>query len=191
MFNTNTNQRWRFAAQVDGFRINIADAGDAGPEMIVFQDGSVQMGKNQTQQFFLDTAGNVTIQGTLTELSDVNAKENITPVDGRALLARLTELPIATWNYKADATKSPHIGPMAQDFHAAFGLGADDTHLAPKDLAGVALVGVKELYKMIEDREATIIQQQTEIAELKQRTAALEEMVRRAMAQQVNQTARR
>jgi parallel beta-helix repeat protein len=181
MFNTNTNQRWRFAAQVDGFRINIADAGDAGPEMIVFQDGSVQMGKNQAQQFFLDTSGNVTIQGTLTELSDVNAKEAFTPVDGKTVLARLEDLPITQWRYKRDASKSPHLGPTAQDFHAAFGLGAGDTHLAPKDMAAVALVGVKELnstlQKEIEAREA-------EIATLKQRLAALETALNRVLAAQ-------
>jgi parallel beta-helix repeat protein len=172
MFNTNTNQRWRFAAQVDGFRINIADAGDAGPEMIVFQDGSVQMGKNQTQQFFLDTSGNVTIQGTLTELSDAAAKEDFVELEGSEVLAKLSALPVPTWRFKGDPVR--HVGPTAQAFHAAFGLGADDKHLAPKDMAGVALVGVKELYKMIEAREAMITQQQTEIAALKERLAGLE-----------------
>jgi hypothetical protein len=172
MFNTNTTQRWRFAAQVDGFRINIADAGDAGPEMIVFQDGSVQMGKNQTQQFFLDTSGNVTIQGTLTELSDAAAKEDFVELEGSGVLAKLSALPVPTWRFKGDPVR--HVGPTAQAFHAAFGLGADDKHLAPKDMAGVALVGVKELYKMIEAREAMITQQQTEIAALKERLAGLE-----------------
>jgi hypothetical protein len=177
MFNTDTNQRWRFAAQVDGFRINIADAGDAGPEMIVFQDGAVQMGKNQTQQFFLDTGGNVTIQGTLTELSDVNAKENFLDLEGTEVLAKLAVR---------------HIGPMAQDFHAAFGLGADEKHIAPKDLASVALVGVKALKSALEkeievrdteiakhkakiaEQDAKLAEGEAAIAELKERMAALE-----------------
>jgi hypothetical protein len=191
MLNTSDNTLWRFNAFFDGFRINVADAGDLGPEMIVFADGSVQFGKNQTQQFFLDTAGNVTIQGTLTELSDAAAKEAFTEVDGQSILARLEDLPITQWRYKKDERKSPHLAPTAQDFHAAFGLGADEKHIAPKDLASVALVGVKELHKMIEVREATITQQQTEIAELKQRLAALEEIVSRVVAQQTTQTAQR
>jgi len=32
-----------------------------------------------------------------------------------------------------------HLGPVAQDFHAAFGLGADDKHIATVDADGVAL----------------------------------------------------
>ncbi len=182
MFNTDTNQRWRFAAQVDGFRINIADAGDLGPEMIVFVDGSVQMGKNQTQQFFLDTAGNLTIQGTLTEASDVNAKEDFVDLEGAQVLAKLSALPVTEWSFKGDPVR--HIGPTAQDFHAAFGLGGDDKHIAPKDVASVALVGVKELHTMIAVRDA-------EIAALKQRLAALEGMVSRVVAQQATQTAQR
>jgi hypothetical protein len=70
-----------------------------------------------------------------------------------------------------------HLGPTAQAFHEAFGLGADDKHLAPKDLAGVALVGVKELHAMIKAREA-------EIAALKQRLGALEAAFNRALAGQ-------
>jgi hypothetical protein len=203
MFNTNTNQRWRFAAQVDGFRINIADAGDAGPEMIVFADGAVQMGKNQTQQFFLDTSGNVTIQGTLNALSDVKAKANIEAVDGPALLARVATLPIATWSYKEESTR--HVGPMAQDFHAAFGLGVDDKHIAPGDVASVALVGVKELHRSVQAlrkevqvrderiaaQDVKLAEREVELAALKQRLTALEKMISRAMAQKISQRAQR
>ena len=44
-----------------------------------------------------------------------------------------------------DATGSRHVSPMAEDFHALFGLGADARHLAPSDVAGVALAAAKEL----------------------------------------------
>jgi hypothetical protein len=196
MVNTNTAQEWRFRAAADGFRVSLGGTG--GPEMTVLATGAVTMGPGGAANFDLDSSGNLTLAGTLTELSDVRAKENITAVDGQALLARLTDLPIATWTYKADATKSVHLGPMAQDFHAAFGLGADDKHLAPKDLASVALVGVKELHKRLAVREAEIVEhaaklaeREAELAALKQRLAALEEMVRRTMAQQVGQTAQR
>jgi hypothetical protein len=68
---------------------------------------------------------------------------------------------------------------MAQDFHAAFGLGADERHIAPLDAASVALVGVQALHKMIAAREGTITRQEAEIARLKERLAALEAALNR------------
>ncbi len=131
------------------------------------------------QEFKVDENGDLTISGTLTELSDVNSKENITAVEGERMLARLAELPVAKWNYKSDAAKSPHVGPMAQDFHAAFGLGSDERHIAPRDLAGVAVVGVKELHKQNLEQTKMIEQRDAEIGELKERLAVLEQIVKR------------
>ncbi len=131
------------------------------------------------QEFKVDENGDLTISGTLTELSDVNSKENITAVEGEMMLARLAELPVAKWNYKSDAAKSLHVGPMAQDFHAAFGLGSDERHIAPRDLAGVAVVGVKELHKQNLEQTKMIEQRDAEIGELKERLAVLEQIVKR------------
>lgn len=38
-----------------------------------------------------------------------------------------------------------HVGPMADDFHAAFGLGADEKRVSPNDLAGLALAAAEAL----------------------------------------------
>lgn len=54
-------------------------------------------------------------------------------------------LPIARWNYKHDSADTPHLGPVAQDFHQAFGLGADDKHIATVDADGVALAAIQAL----------------------------------------------
>jgi hypothetical protein len=154
--------------------------------------------------FDLDPSGDLTLAGTLTELSDVRAKENITAVDGPEVLSKLTALPISRWTYKA-TPEVTHLGPMAQDFHAAFGLGADNKHLAPKDLASVALVGVKELHRSVQElreevqvrdekiaaQDAKITEREAELAALKQRLTALEEMISRAMAQKISQRAQR
>jgi hypothetical protein len=166
--------------------------------MTVLATGGVTMGPGGAANFDLDPTGSLTLAGTLTELSDVNAKEAFTDIDGQTLLARLDALPITQWRYKNDARKSPHLGPTAQAFHEAFGLGADDKHLAPKDLAGVALVGVKELHKMIAARDAEIAEHAAKIAEqdtkladreaeiihLKQRLATLETALNRVLATQ-------
>jgi hypothetical protein len=97
-----------------------------------------------TTGFALSPSGDVTIGGTLTQGSDRNSKQAIEPVDGAALLERVARLPLATWEYK-DAAGVRHLGPMAQDFAAEFGLGADDKHIAPGDAAGVGLAAIQAL----------------------------------------------
>jgi hypothetical protein len=74
--------------------------------------------------------------GSWSSLSDRNVKANFATIDGEALLAKLAELPISTWNYKAQDASIRHMGPMAQDFHAAFGLGEDDKHIPNIDSEG-------------------------------------------------------
>jgi hypothetical protein len=131
------------------------------------------------QEFKVDSSGNLTIQGSLIQLSDAKAKADVRAVDGKEILTRLASLPISEWRYKKDASNSPHLGPMAQDFHAAFGLGADDRYIAPMDAAGVALVGVKELNRTLE-KEIKVCD--AEITALKQRLAALETALNRVLA---------
>ncbi len=84
--------------------------------------------------------------GTWTDASDRNAKENFQPVDPQAVLEGVAQLPITTWNYKTEDPSVRHLGPVAQDFYAAFGLGADDKHIAALDSSGVALAAIQGLY---------------------------------------------
>jgi hypothetical protein len=102
--------------------------------------------------------------------SDRNLKENFKPLNAREILDKVAALPLSEWNYKAD-TATRHFGPMAQDFHAAFGIGPDDKHIATVDADGVALAAIQGLNQKLEEQRA-------ENAELKQRLAALEKIVR-------------
>jgi hypothetical protein len=79
-------QEWRFRAAGDGFRVSLGGTG--GPEMTVLATGGVTMGPGGAANFDLDPTGSLTLAGTLTELSDVNAKEAFTDIDGQTLLAR-------------------------------------------------------------------------------------------------------
>ncbi|MDJ0608825.1 MAG: tail fiber domain-containing protein [Kiloniellales bacterium] len=121
--------------------------------------------------------GNLVIDGTLTEGSDVNAKRDIAPVDGASVLTQVASLPVSTWRYKDDQTGARHVGPMAQDFYAAFGLGSDDTRISPRDVASVALVAVKELQEVVRETQGELREKETEIASLKDRLRALEGLV--------------
>ncbi|RME44904.1 MAG: hypothetical protein D6791_12080 [Chloroflexi bacterium] len=108
-------------------------------------------------------------------LSDRNAKANFAPVDEREIVARLAAIPIQTWNYKAQAPSIRHIGPVAQDFYAAFGVGEDERHISTVDADGVALAAIQGLYQMLQAKDAEIAAQQEQIAALEARLAALEQ----------------
>jgi hypothetical protein len=106
--------------------------------------------------------------------SDRAIKTDITPVEGRAVLDRLANLPISSWSYKAEDQSVRHIGPMAQDFQATFGVGKDDTHIHTVDASGVALAAIQGLYQVLQERDAQLESQRRQIAALEARLAALE-----------------
>jgi hypothetical protein len=78
-------------------------------------------------------------------LSDRARKRDIEPVDPDHVLARLADVPIYTWRYVSQPNGGRHMGPMAQDFHAAFGLGTDDRSIGSLDADGVALAALQAL----------------------------------------------
>ena len=63
--------------------------------------------------------------GTCGAVSDRNLKQGFAAVDRDETLLRLARLPVTSWSYRAEPGVR-HVGPMAQDFRAAFGLGPDD-----------------------------------------------------------------
>jgi trimeric autotransporter adhesin len=72
-------------------------------------------------------------------------KENFAEVDGEDVLRRLRAVPVTSWNGIAEGAQVRHIGPMAQDWHAAFGLNDDPLTIHQGDLAGVSLAAVQAL----------------------------------------------
>jgi len=113
---------------------------------------------------------------TLTILSDRNKKENFAPVSARDTLAKVAALPITRWNYK-DEPGTPHIGPVAQDFYAAFGMGADDQRIATVDEEGVALAAIQGLNQKLEEEASANQAKDAEIGELKDRLDRLERLL--------------
>ena len=119
--------------------------------------------------------------------SDRNAKQDFEPVDTQAVLDRVVALPITRWSFKQEpATR--HVGPVAQDFFAAFELGTDDKHIATVDADGVALAAIQGLNEKVETAdqraEARIRTLEIENAELKRRLDALEERVHSSLRTQ-------
>jgi hypothetical protein len=110
--------------------------------------------------------------GEWTDASDQGLKENFSPVDAREVLVRLTDLPITTWNYKAEGPSIRHMGPVAQDFYATFGLGQDDRHVASLDTGGVALAAIQALYEHSQGLEAENVALRDQVTALRQENAA-------------------
>jgi trimeric autotransporter adhesin len=91
-------------------------------------------------------------------------------VDGRAVLDAVAAMPISTWNYIAQDESIRHIGPMAQDFYAAFGVGEDDTHITTIDGDGVALAAIQGLNEIVQEKEAHIAALEARLTALEQGT---------------------
>ncbi len=112
-------------------------------------------------------AGGLYVNGALVLTSDRNAKADFASVDAQEVLAKVAALPLQSWSY----TNRPgvkHVGPMAQDFRAAFGLGEDDKHIATVDADGVALAAIQGLNQKLEETRAENAVLRRELSEIKQ-----------------------
>jgi hypothetical protein len=125
-------------------------------------------------------------------VSDRNMKENFALVDAREVLERIAAMPILTWNYKAQDASIRHIGPMAQDFSAAFNLGEDDLRINTIDIDGVALVAIQGLYEVVKEQNARIaalrIENDAQLVEKDKEIAGLVERLERLERTVLNNT---
>jgi len=115
---------------------------DIAGQFKVRATGGVRFVTNAT-----DTAGVVLFGGNSawSSISDRNMKRDFRDLDGEDVLARLARMPVTEWGYKAQDATIRHMGPMAQDFHAAFGLGEDPLRISTIDADGVALAAAHAL----------------------------------------------
>lgn len=125
-------------------------------------------------------SGGLRVNGTFVSASDRNQKENFARVNPREVLEKVAALPISEWSYKADPA-SRHVGPMAQDFHAAFGVGPDDKHIATVDADGVALAAIQGLNQKVEEQAAALRERDERIAKLEAELAEVKSLVRQAL----------
>jgi hypothetical protein len=107
-------------------------------------------------------------------VSDRSLKEGFAFVDGQEVLSRLSDVPITTWSYKAEDPDVRHMGPTAQDFRAAFGLGESDTSINLLDSSGVALAAVQELYQLSQGQAARMQELERTNATLQRQLDGLE-----------------
>lgn len=86
------------------------------------------------------------------------------PINGFQVLERVAGLPISTWRYHWEAPQVRHLGPMAQDWAATFGLGENDTTIAAVDANGVALVSIQALYQLIGELRQEVVELRRQVS---------------------------
>jgi trimeric autotransporter adhesin len=112
--------------------------------------------------------------GTWSSLSDRAAKQDLVSVDSQQVLAKLAAMPVYTWRYRSESSGALHMGPTAQDFHTAFGLGNSDKTITTVDADGVALAAIQGLYRLMQEQDAVLARQSNEFADLNDRLSKLE-----------------
>jgi hypothetical protein len=165
------------------FKIGVANGGGGSGDVWMRAHGG-------TARLFLKTPGGTTIYSNEGQtagvslaaggtswavISDRNAKKDFAPVDSGEILEKLAAMPITQWHYKwEEESLTPHIGPMAQDFKAAFYPGTDDKSITTQEADGVALAAIQGLNQKLENE---LKQRSAENTELKQRLSQLEQLV--------------
>jgi hypothetical protein len=124
---------------------------------VIDEEGDLGIGvTDPTNPLQLASGARCTAGGVWTNASDANLKENFQPVDGGEMLDKIASLPITQWNYRSETASITHIGPTAQDFLAAFGVGGDDKTISTIDPSGIALAAIQALFKRNQELESTV-----------------------------------
>jgi hypothetical protein len=110
------------------------------------------------------------VQGTAQATQHTNSssrelKTDFAVLDGRMVLAKLSDLPVSSWRYKTEDESTRHFGPVAEDFKEAFELGDGET-ISTVDAQGVALAAIQGLHELSRQKE-------NQLASLREDNAAL------------------
>jgi len=119
----------------------------------------------------IDSNGDVFVNGVMVHSSSRDLKENFTPLSPRNVLAEVAELPVMVWNFKKDENDTRHVGPTAEDFYGAFGLGTTDKYISDGDTTGIALLAIQGLHEVVQEKNQEIDELRTRMEALEKRLA--------------------
>jgi trimeric autotransporter adhesin len=130
--------------------------------------GGIRMFTNESM-----TSGMILGAGSSTPsaVSDRHRKENFAALDGEDVLLRLRQVPVTSWNYIAEGAHVRHVGPMAQDWYAAFRLNDDSLTINLGDLDGINLAAIQAL----DERTRWVPELTAEVEALRREAAARED----------------
>ncbi len=167
---SNSLSGWDLRNNIQG-RLNVSDdpTGNRVPFKIALgsDNNLLRIGVAATNT--VDVNGVLTVNGTFNNLSSRTQKHLLPGMGLGAVLDAVSRLPLYTWAYKHE-NGVRHFGPLAEDFHARFGLGTDERHISPSDVAGVALAATQALNEVVASKER-------EISDLKARLGRLESIL--------------
>lgn len=117
--------------------------------------------------------------GSWASVSDRRKKEHFRDIDAEDILKKVAALKITNWNYKSQSPTVRHIGPVAQDFYAAFGLDGigNDTTINTIDIDGVNMAAIQALEKRTSQLQQENKELKAQLATMEARMAAMERMV--------------
>jgi hypothetical protein len=164
----NHSANWRVSG---GFRIFTSSNLSTG---VTIQSGTSVSNWGQSSAVISTSTGALlTTGGVWQNASDVNRKHDFEDVSGEEVLTKLRDLPLTTWSYRVEPDSVRHMGPTAQDFYAAFGLGTSDLSIGTVDADGVALVSAKALERRTTEQAEEIRRQAARIDALERTNAEL------------------
>ncbi|HYW07137.1 MAG TPA: tail fiber domain-containing protein [Longimicrobium sp.] len=173
----NHSANWRTSG---GFRIFTSSNLSTG---VTIQSGAVTSNWGQSGAVISTSTGAMlTTGGVWQNSSDVNRKHHFLDIGGEDVLDRLRSVPIRSWSYKVEDSSIRHLGPTAQDFHRAFGLGGSELSIGTVDADGVALAGVQALDRRTTEQNAEIAKLRSELAASRAENRALSERLARLEA---------
>jgi hypothetical protein len=172
----------------------VSTGGHSGAIVIGDNSAATALTASAANQFLVRAAGGVTLytdaatsvgvylsagSGSWSSVSDRNRKRDFRSLDGDDVLARIRTMPIQEWSYITEGHNVRHVGPTAQDFRAAFGLGPDDLSISTVDIDGINLFAVQQLIERHEALKAEHAALREEVTDLRARLERLERLLDR------------
>jgi trimeric autotransporter adhesin len=109
--------------------------------------------------------------------SSRTVKERFLPVDVDDVLERLLAVPVSTWSMIGTDGTVRHMGPVAEDFYAAFPIGLGETTIGLGDIDGVNMAAIQGLARRLEAATAEVRTLQAERDGLEARVRRLEDLL--------------